>query len=109
MAKIKAIKAREILDSRGLPTVEVDLTTEDGTFRASVPSGTSKGKHEALELRDGGLRYLGMGVIKAVDNVNKIIAPKLLGKDPCQQKEIDEFLIKLDGKPDKSRLGANAI
>jgi enolase len=109
MAKIKTIKAREILDSRGLPTVEVDLTTEDGTFRSSVPSGTSKGKHEALELRDGGLRYLGMGVAKAVNNVNKIIGPKLLGKDPCKQKEIDEFLIKLDGKPDKSRLGANAI
>jgi enolase len=109
MAKIKAVKAREILDSRGLPTVEVDLTTEDGVFKALVPSGTSTGKKEALELRDGGVRYLGMGVLKAVLNVNKIIGPKILGMDPCKQKEIDEFLIKLDGHPNKSKLGANAI
>lgn len=109
MAKIKSIKAREILDSRGFPTLEVELATEDGVFLASVPAGTSKGKYEALELRDGGLRYLGMGVTKAIKNVNKTIAPKLIGRDPTAQKEIDEFLIKLDGKPNKSRLGANAI
>jgi enolase len=108
-SKIKNIKAREILDSRGNPTVEVDLTTNLGVFQASVPSGVSKGKYEAVELRDGGERYHGMGVLKAINNVNKIIAPKLRGKDPTKQKEIDEFLIKLDGRENKSKLGANAI
>jgi len=108
-SKIKKIQAREILDSRGNPTVEVDLTTELGVFRASVPSGASKGKYEAVELRDGRRRYRGRGVLKAVNNVNEIIAPKLIGKDPTQQKEIDDLLIKLDGTKNKSKLGANAI
>ena len=107
--KIKSLKAREILDSRGIPTIEVDLKTNLGIFRASVPSGVSKGKYEAVELRDGGKRYQGMGVLKAVKSINKIIAPKLKGKDATNQKEIDEFLIKLDGTENKSKLGANAI
>ena len=107
--KIKSIKAREIIDSRGNPTVEVDLGTNLGIFRASVPSGASKGKYEAVELRDGGKRYHGMGVLKAVNNVNKIITPKLKGKDVTRQKEIDELLIKLDGTENQSKLGANAI
>ena len=106
---IREIKAREILDSRGTPTVEVELTTDLGKFWASVPSGTSKGKYEAAELRDGGVRYRGLGVLSAVKNVNEIIAPNLKGKDPVQQKEIDEIMIGLDGTLDKSRLGANAI
>ena len=108
-SKIKSIKAREILDSRGNPTVEVNLATDLGAFRSSVPSGASKGKYEAVELRDGGKRYRGLGVLKAVNNVNKIIVPKLKGRDVTHQKEIDEFLIKLDGTKNKSRLGANAI
>jgi len=108
-SKIKNVKAREILDSRGNPTVEVELETDGGSFLASVPSGTSKGKYEALELRDGGKRYHGMGVLKAVRNVNNVIGPKLKGKDVTKQKEIDEFLIKLDGTENKSKLGANAI
>jgi len=107
--KIKSIKAREILDSRGNPTVEVDLTTDLGVFRASVPSGVSKGKYEAVELRDGGKRYRGQGVLKAVKNINKIIAPKLKGKDPTEQKRIDDLMIKLDGTENKSKLGANAV
>jgi len=107
--KIKSIKAREIFDSRGNPTVEVELTTEKGIFSASVPSGVSKGKYEAVELRDGGKRYQGMGVLKAVRNINKIIAPKLKRKDVTRQKEIDNLMIKLDGTKNKSRLGANAI
>jgi len=108
-SKIKSIKAREILDSRGNPTVEVELETDFGIFRASVPSGASKGKYEAVELRDGGKRYNGKGVLKAVRNVNKIIAPKLKGKDVTKQEEIDKLMIKLDGKKNKSHLGANAI
>ena len=107
--KIKKILAREILDSRGNPTIEVNLSSDYGTFQASIPSGASKGKYEALELRDGGKRYHGMGVLKAVNNVNKVIAPKLKGKDVASQEEIDDFLIKLDGTENKSRLGANAI
>lgn len=106
---IKNIKAREILDSRGNPTVEVDLETDLGVFRASAPSGASKGKYEALELRDGGKRYFGKGVLMAVSNINEIISPELKGKDVTSQKEIDELMIKLDGTDDKSRLGANAI
>ena len=109
MAKIKDIKAREILDSKGNPTVEVDLITEKGVFHASVPSGTSKGKHEALELRDREKRYGGMGVLRAVKNIKEIIAPKLIGKDPTKQKEIDNLMIELDGTENKSNLGANAI
>jgi len=108
-SKIKTIKAREILDSRGNPTVEVDLITNQGLFRASVPSGVSKGKYEAVELRDGGKRYQGRGVLNAVKNVNKIIAPKLKGKDITKQKKIDNLMIKLDGTENKSKLGANAI
>ena len=106
---IKSIKGREILDSKGYPTVEVALTTEAGVFVASVPSGTSTGKYEAKELRDGGDKYLGMGVQKAVENINQIIAPKLIGKNPQEQAEIDNLMIELDGTPDKSKLGANAI
>ena len=109
MPEIMKIKAREILDSRGNPTVEVDLFTKNGLSRASVPSGASTGKHEALELRDGGKRYLGKGVLKAVNNVNNVIAKKLVGRDCTKQKETDELMIKLDGTPNKSKLGANAI
>ncbi|MBA7612691.1 Enolase [subsurface metagenome] len=108
-SKIKSIKAREILDSRGYPTVEVDLESDFGLFRASIPAGTSKGKYEAKELRDGGQRYLGMGVAKAVKNVNKVIAPKLKGKDPGEQKKIDNLIRRLDGTENKRKLGANAI
>jgi enolase len=107
--KIKSIKAREILDSRGNPTVEVELETNEGIFFASVPSGASVGKYEAIELRDGGKRYQGKGVLRAVKNVNEVIAPKLIGKDPKNQKEIDQLMIELDGTKNKSKLGANAI
>jgi enolase len=110
MSRIKKVRAREILDSRGNPTIEADLITEDGLFRAMVPSGASTGVHEALELRDGDKsRYMGKGVLKAVDNVNKIIAPKILGMDPVKQKDIDNFMLELDGTENKSKLGANAI
>ncbi|MFH1820722.1 MAG: enolase [Candidatus Nealsonbacteria bacterium] len=107
--KIKSIKAREILDSRGYPTVEVELATGSGVFLASTPSGTSKGKYEAHELRDGGDRYFGFGVTKAVENIEKTIAPELLGKDVRDQEFIDQTLIELDGTIHKARLGANAI
>jgi enolase len=108
---IKEIKAREILDSRGNPTVECDIILEDGSFaRAAVPSGASTGEKEAVELRDGDKnRYMGKGVLKAVNNVNKVIAPEVIGKDALMQKEIDQVLINLDGTPNKSKLGANAI
>jgi len=111
MAKIKQIHAREILDSRGNPTVEVDVVLEGGALgRAAVPSGASTGSREAVELRDGDKkRFLGKGVLKAVDNVNKIIAPKLIGKDAKKQAEIDRLMIKLDGTENKGHLGANAI
>lgn len=104
-SKIKNVKAGEILDSRGNPTVEVELETDNDRFVASVPSGASTGKYEALELRDQD----GKGVKKAIENVNKIIAPKLKGKNPKEQKEIDETMIELDGTENKSKLGANAI
>jgi len=104
MSKIQDIKAREILDSRKNPTIEVKLKTDSGKFLASVPSGASKGKYEALELRNNG-----KGVLKAIKNVNEIIGPKLKGEDPSKQKKIDEILINLDGTENKSRLGANAI
>jgi len=107
--KIKKIKAREILDSRGNPTVEVELETDFGKFFASVPSGASKGKCEAVELKDGGKRYFGKGVKKAIKNVNEIISKKLRGFDVTKQKEIDQVLIELDGTENKSKLGANAI
>ena len=109
--KIKEIKAREILDSRGNPTVEVDVTLENGILgRASVPSGASTGVHEALELRDNdSARYLGKGVLKAVNNVNTIIREKIVGMDVGNQKEIDYAMISLDGTKGKNNLGANAI
>lgn len=109
--KIKNIIAREILDSRGNPTVEATVILEDNTeATASVPSGASTGVHEALELRDNDMnRYFGKGVLKAVSNINDIIKPKLIGLDVQNQKEIDELLINLDGTPNKAVLGANAI
>lgn len=107
---IKTIKAREILDSRGSPTVAVRISLENGlSAEAMVPSGASTGKHEALELRDGEKRYFGKGVKKAMANVNKVIAPKLKNKKVIHQREIDELMIKLDGTDNKSHLGANAI
>ena len=107
---IKDIKAREILDSRGNPTVEVDCILENGIVgRASVPSGASTGTREALEMRDGGTRYNGKGVENAVNNVNSIIRERVIGMDVSKQKEIDETMIKLDGTETKSKLGANAI
>lgn len=111
MATIEKIWAREILDSRGSPTVEADVHLSDGTFaRAAVPSGASTGEHEALELRDKDpKRHLGKGVLKAVDNIRNVLGPALKGKDPSQQKEIDMLMIGLDGTPNKSKLGANAI
>ncbi len=113
MPAIIGCHAREILDSRGNPTVEVDVLLEDGSFgRAAVPSGASTGEHEALELRDkDASRYMGKGVTKAVDNVNDVIAPKLLGEeiDALDQVALDKFLINLDGTEGKSNLGANAI
>ena len=107
--KIKKISAREVLDSRGNPTVETCLTTDSCCVKSIVPSGASTGVHEALELRDGGKRYSGRGVLKAVKNVNKILAKKLIGLDCRKQKEIDLLMIELDGTENKSRLGANAI
>jgi enolase len=110
MSKIKKIKAREVLDSRGNPTVEVDVVTEEGAFRAITPSGASTGKYEAFELRDGNkTRYLGKGTLKAVENVNKIIAPELIGLDPLALETIDNILLKLDGTEKKEKFGANSI
>jgi len=105
------VTAREILDSRGNPTVEVDVLLDDGSFgRAAVPSGASTGAYEAVELRDTKKkRYLGKGVTKAVDNVNDVIAPEVLGFDAMAQEELDAMLIALDGTPNKAKLGANAI
>ena len=109
--RIKKIVGREVLDSRGNPTVEVEVTTESGAFgRAAVPSGASTGEHEALELRDGDKgRYGGKGVLKAVENVNSVIAPALLGMPVTEQRAIDRRMLDLDGTPTKSKLGANAI
>ena len=110
MSSIKSVKAREVLDSRGNPTVEVDVVTEDGLFRSIVPSGASTGVHEALELRDGDKsRYLGKGVLKAVANVNEEIAYTVSGMDPSKQEEIDKAMLEIDGTENKSKLGANAI
>ncbi len=110
MSKIKKVVAREVLDSRGNPTVEVDVITEKITARAIVPSGASTGTHEASELRDGDKkRYNGKGVLKAVNNVNKIISKKIIGLNCENQKKIDELMIKLDGTENKSNLGGNAI
>lgn len=108
--KIVDIKARQILDSRGNPTLECDVWVEGGFLgRAAVPSGASTGEHEAVELRDGEKEWMGKGVLKAVDNVNRIIAPRIKGKDAFQQEEIDYLMIELDGTENKSNLGANAI
>ena len=108
---IKDVLARQILDSRGNPTVEVDIILEDGSFgRAAVPSGASTGEHEAVELRDGDkAKYGGKGVLKAVANVNGQIKKAVKGKDALMQGELDQTLIDLDGTPNKARLGANAI
>ncbi|MCD6524640.1 MAG: phosphopyruvate hydratase [Thermococcus sp.] len=107
--EITAVVAREILDSRGNPTVEVEVYTPVSMGRAAVPSGASTGTHEALELRDGGSRYHGKGVKRAVENVNKIIAPEIIGMDVTWQRDIDTLMLELDGTENKSNLGANAI
>ena len=110
MSMIISVHARQILDSRGNPTVEVDVTTENGILgRAAVPSGASTGEHEAVELRDGGSAYMGKGVLKAVENVNTVLAEAILGMSVFEQNEIDQVMIDLDGTPNKSNLGANAI
>ncbi|GGG16680.1 enolase [Rhodococcoides trifolii] len=110
MAIIEQVGAREILDSRGNPTVEVEVALEDGTFaRAAVPSGASTGEHEAVELRDGGDRYGGKGVEKAVEAVLGELAPAVIGIDASDQRSVDQALLDADGTPDKSRLGANAL
>ena len=107
---IKEIRARQILDSRGNPTVECDILLEDGSLgRAAVPSGASTGEHEALELRDGGHEWMGKGVSRAVENINSVIAPRFKGKDALRQTEIDLLMINMDGTENKSQLGANAI
>ena len=110
-AGITGIHAREVIDSRGNPTVECEVSTFKGTFRAAVPSGASTGIYEAVELRDGDKsKYMGKGVSKAVENINTVIAPALIGKDPIQQKEIDEFICnELDGTDNKGKIGANAV
>jgi enolase len=110
MSSILDVHARQIFDSRGNPTIEVDVVTDSGALgRFAVPSGASTGEHEAVELRDGGDDYHGKGVLKAVDNVNNLIADKLLGYSVFEQSEIDHLLIDLDGTPNKAKLGANAI
>ena len=111
MTNIAEIRAREILDSRGNPTVEADVTLTSGAMgRAAVPSGASTGEHEAVELRDGDQqRYMGKGVLKAVENVNGEIAEAIAGMDASDQRAVDHRLIDLDGTPNKGRLGANAI
>lgn len=110
MSIILGVHARQILDSRGNPTVEVDVITENGVVgRAAVPSGASTGEHEAVELRDGGNAFMGKGVTKAVDNVNSVIAEEILGMSVFEQNLIDKSMIDLDGTPNKSKLGANAI
>ena len=110
MTSIKSVKAREILDSRGNPTIEVDVALSDGAFgRAAVPSGASTGAFEAAELRDGGERYLGKGVRQAASNIEKLIAPSVVGQNPFEQQVIDKLMIEIDGTQNKSKLGANAI
>jgi len=111
MSAIESVIARQVFDSRGNPTVEVDVILESGVMgRAAVPSGASTGEHEAVELRDGDKKVLlGKGVLKAVENVNTTIAPELIGLDPRSQEEIDNLMIELDGTPNKGKLGANAI
>ena len=110
MTSIKSVTAREILDSRGNPTIEVDVALSDGAFgRAAVPSGASTGAFEAAELRDGGERYLGKGVRQAASNIEKLIAPSVIGQNPFEQQVIDKLMIEIDGTQNKSKLGANAI
>ena len=109
MSAITGVQGREIIDSRGNPTVEVDITTQDGTFTASVPSGASTGIYEAVELRDGGSRYMGKGVTKAVENVNKALADAVMGIDVADQRAVDDAMLKADGTDNKGNLGANAI
>jgi len=110
MSKISKIKARQIFDSRGNPTVEVDILTDDGILgRAAVPSGASTGEHEAVELRDGGKDYMGKGVLNAVSNVNNVLAKELIGLSVFDQENIDNLMIKIDGTSNKAKLGANAI
>ena len=111
MSLIESIHARQILDSRGNPTIEVDVVTESGAFgRAAVPSGASTGTHEAVELRDGDKKkFLGKGVLKAVENVNTKIAAEVVGFDVFDQNLVDKIMIELDGTPNKGKLGANAI
>ena len=108
-SSITAVHGRQIIDSRGNPTVEVDITTTDGLFRASCPSGASTGAYEAVELRDGGSTFMGKGVLGAVKNVNEVLGPAMIGMDPTQQEAIDEKMFSLDGTPNKGKLGANAI
>src|SRR5438105_14083145 len=109
MSAIERIVAREILDSRGNPTIEVEVTTDEGGWaRAAVPSGASTGSFEALELRDGEDRYRGKGVLRAVRNVHEVIAPALEGEPANEQRTVDRILLELDGTPTKSKLGANA-
>src|SRR6185503_19483524 len=108
--KIQTVHAREVLDSRGQPTVEAEVTLKNGVKgRATVPSGASTGAHEAVELRDGGKRFLGKGVARAVSHVNELIAPRLRGKDARDQIVIDQIMIDMDGSPNKGKLGANAV
>src|SRR5690606_37644857 len=110
MSIIISVHARQILDSRGNPTVEVDVITETGVLgRAAVPSGASTGEHEAVELRDGGKAYMGKGVTQAINNVNTGLADKIIGMSVFEQNAIDRAMIDLDGTPNKSKLGANAI
>ena len=110
MSKIRDIKARQILDSRGNPTIEVDVETESGVWgRAAAPSGASTGIYEALELRDNDANYCGKSVFKAIDNINNILKPELIGLSVEDQKNIDYRMIDLDGTANKSNLGANAI
>jgi enolase len=109
LSAITGVHGREIIDSRGNPTVEVDVTTAQGTFTASVPSGASTGIYEASELRDGGSRYMGKGVLTAVKNVNTILADAVMGMDTADQRAIDQVMLATDGSPNKANLGANAI
>jgi len=109
MSAITGVKGREIIDSRGNPTVEVDITTSGGTFTASVPSGASTGAYEACELRDGGSRYMGKGVLQAVENVNTVLKDTVMGMDCSDQRAIDDAMIKVDGTANKEQYGANAI
>src|SRR5210317_2195180 len=110
MSIIISVHARQIFDSRGNPTVEVDVITENGVLgRAAVPSGASTGEHEAVELRDGGDDYMGKGVLKAVENVNEVIAKEVIGYSVFEQNTIDQIMLEIDGTPNKAKLGANAI